>query len=235
MRPSLDRDKCVIRPDIRLRNLTWNIICKYRQTITFSYYPRSLFSIMKKSTKISFNQVDDALRRANAEADTAEAHGMLCGMICATGRGDINSWIPQIIGDRDPRDVLVKESHKLLMDLHDQTFEQITDGNFALKLLLPSDDTSLDQRILDLGEWCQGFLFGMSLSNLSDPKKLPDEAGEVLADMVDISKTGYDAGDDDEENEAAYNEIVEYIRIGVLVIYNELNGHLHSAEGQILH
>lgn len=183
----------------------------------------------------NFELIENALSRIDADIEASEAHGMLCGMICATGRGDINAWLAEILNDRDPRDLSIKESQKLLMNLYDQTLEQLSDGNFGLVLLLRNDEEPLDHRIQDLSDWCQGFLYGMAMNGLSDLTKLPDEAREILNDIMDISKAGYDAGEGEEENETAYVEITEYIRVGVLVVYNELNGAPAATENKVLH
>lgn len=188
-----------------------------------------------KENRLNFDTIENALLSIDADMGSSEAHGILCGMICATGRADINAWLAEILNERDPRDLLIKESQTLLMALYDQTTEQLTDGNFGLILLLRSDDESLDMRINDLSEWCQGFLFGMTKGGLSDIDKLPTEVQEVLNDILDISKAGYDAGEEEEENETAYTEIVEYIRVGVLVVFNELNGSSEPAEKIVLH
>jgi yecA family protein len=180
-------------------------------------------------------EIQKALVKINSEADASEAHGMLCGMICATGKGDINMWMSQILGDQDPRDISVRQAQQMLMDLHDRTVQQITDGNYGLRLLLSADDIDMDHRIDELGDWCQGFLFGLTLSGVSDFEALPDETREIINDIIDISKAGYDAGEDEEENENAYTEIVEYIRIGVLVIFNELNGPPENLKEKVLH
>jgi len=51
---------------------------------------------------------------------------------------------------------------------------------------------------------------------------LPDEAGEVLRDMGQIAQAGFEGDADDDADEAAYAEIVEYVRVGVQLLYEEL-------------
>lgn len=173
---------------------------------------------------LTYNTVDDALIKANAIADASEAQGTLCGMICVSGTGDLNNWLSHIFGEeKDSDNLYVPESDKILTLLHDKTVSALTENNYDLELIMHSDEESLDTRIEDLINWCQGFLYGLSAAGLTDIKKLPEEASEILQDMLDISKAGYDQEADEEENEEAYTEIVEYIRIGVYVIYNTFN------------
>lgn len=177
------------------------------------------------SARINYEEVEKALTSATADTSAAEAHGMLCGMLAVAGRAEINDWMNSVMGEGDPRNVAVKQAQALLMDMHHQTKAQMTSGEFDLQLLLPSDDVSLDERIVDLTEWCQGFLYGMTVAGVKDVEALPGEVGEIVADIVDISKAGYDAGDeeDGEENEAAFMEIVEYLKVGALLVYAEFN------------
>lgn len=173
--------------------------------------------------KVTFDQVSQALESANADADASEAHGILCGMICATGRADMNIWLQNILGEQDPRDLLVKESQAVLMDLQTATMQQFSQGDYDLELLLRDDEEPLEERIQDLGEWCQGFLFGMTLSGIKDMEKLPQDSKEIMQDILQISKAGYNEDESLEESESAYTEVVEYVRVGALVIFAELN------------
>ncbi|MDH5258015.1 MAG: YecA family protein [Gammaproteobacteria bacterium] len=173
---------------------------------------------------LTYDLIDDALIKANAIADASEAQGTLCGMICVSGKGDLNNWLSHIFGEeKDSANLYVPESDKVLTALHDSTVKELTENNYDLKLILHDDSESLDIRIEDLSNWCQGFLYGLSAAGLKDIKKLPEEASEILQDMLDISKAGYDPEADEEENEEAYAEIVEYIRIGVYVVFDTLN------------
>ena len=173
---------------------------------------------------ITYDLIDDALIKANAIADASEAQGTLCGMICVSGAGSLNNWLSHIFGEeKDSKNLYVPESDTILSALHDATVDAILEGDYDLALLLHDDNSPLDIRIDDLTNWCQGFLYGLSAAGLKDIKKLPEEASEVLQDMLDISKAGFDPEADEEENEEAYAEIVEYLRIGVYVVYDTLN------------
>lgn len=173
---------------------------------------------------LTYDLIDDALIKANAIADAAEAQGTLCGMICASGAGGLNNWLSHIFGEeKDSKNLYIPESDKILSALHDTTLQQLTEGDYDLTMMLHDDKEPLDFRIDDLANWCQGFLYGLSAGGLKDIKKLPEEAGEVLQDMLDISKAGFEPESDEEENEEAYAEIVEYVRIGVYVVFDTLN------------
>ena len=184
---------------------------------------------------ISYEAIDDALLKLDAINEASEAHGALCGMTCISGTGDINNWLTHILGKVDANNIELGDSESILQTLHDKTVAVLTQQNYELELLIHSDDDPLDVRIDDLCNWCQGFLYGLSVAGLTDISKLPSEASEILQDMMDISKAGYDSEDDEEENEAAFSEIVEYLRIGVYLIYSTFNGNGLTSDAPVLH
>ncbi len=58
---------------------------------------------------------------------------------------------------------------------------------------------------------------------MKDLASLPADSGEVMRDLVEIARaSSYDLSGG-EEDEASYNELLEYVRTGVLLINEELN------------
>jgi hypothetical protein len=91
-------------------------------------------------------------------------------------------------------------------------------------LLLPDDQTDLDSRTLGLGDWCQGFVMGLMMSGLKDFRKLPENSAEAAQDIVEISRIGSKYQSEGNEDEAvALEELIEYVRVGVLLINEELH------------
>jgi uncharacterized protein YgfB (UPF0149 family) len=85
---------------------------------------------------------------------------------------------------------------------------------------LLSDGTALSERALALGQWCQGFLYGLANTTRRDLL----EAGalaEVLGDFAEISRA-VRGGEEAEEAEGAYAELLEFVRVGVLLCFEEL-------------
>jgi hypothetical protein len=89
-------------------------------------------------------------------------------------------------------------------------------------LLLPADDELLSSRTEALSQWCAGFLFGLALGGFREEVAMPDNVSEVMKDFSEISRAGFTSDATDEADEAAYMEIVEYVRMGVLLLYEEL-------------
>jgi hypothetical protein len=86
--------------------------------------------------------------------------------------------------------------------------------------LLPDDDISLQERTQALGGWCEGFLFGLGLMSI-ETDSLTEQGREFVDDIISISRVApTDETDDLEED---YMQVVEYIKIGVINLFEELS------------
>ncbi|HEX5637076.1 MAG TPA: UPF0149 family protein, partial [Gammaproteobacteria bacterium] len=84
------------------------------------------------------------------------------------------------------------------------------------------DEASLAERTEALAEWCQGFVFGLAAGGLKRETELPADTAELISDMVAISRAGLDQDEPDDTDEDAYMQLCEYVRMGVLLITEEL-------------
>lgn len=165
-----------------------------------------------------FNDLQAALERINAQMGAAESHGLLCGLACVQGSVDEKRWLAQVMADSTPGDVLGAEAETLLSGLYSETARQFGDESLSFELLLPAEGDPLSLRAEALGQWCQGFLFGYALAGGS-AETAADETAEILRDLSEIAKVQFEVMDNNEEDEGAYAEVVEYVRMGVLLIY----------------
>jgi uncharacterized protein YgfB (UPF0149 family) len=94
--------------------------------------------------------------------------------------------------------------------------------DMEFELLLPGDEQPIEVRTTALAQWCQGFLYGLGAGGITDVTDLPGDAGEVVRDFAEISRAGVDATQEEESNEAAYAELVEFVRVGVQLLFEEL-------------
>lgn len=76
-----------------------------------------------------------------------------------------------------------------------------------------------------MGEWCQGFLYGVGFQAASGD--WPGESGEVLRDLAEIARL--DSAADGEADEAAFTEINEFVRIAVQMIQVEFRQQSQSS------
>lgn len=168
--------------------------------------------------------ISSALDKLETEVTASEVHGTLCGLLCANVGANANQWQDSLWPHaKDHNDLIKAEALETLNQLHDTSRLQLNDPNCEFEILLPDDDDSLDIRVNALGDWCQGYLVGLTLGGINDFSSLPENAREVANDMVEIARAGtsYDL-EGSEEDENAYTELVEYLRIGILLINEEL-------------
>ena len=88
--------------------------------------------------------------------------------------------------------------------------------------LLPPDHASLAERVEALGAWAQGFLYGFGAAGPFARGTLPAEVAEVLSDFAEVSRAGAVGSESAEVEENALAELVEFLRVGAQLIYDEL-------------
>jgi uncharacterized protein YgfB (UPF0149 family) len=88
--------------------------------------------------------------------------------------------------------------------------------------LLPTDDEALSVRTEALADWVQGFLYGLGGSTSGATLPLSPQSSEILADFAEISRAGEVGSEDAELEENAYAELVEFVRVGVQLMHEEL-------------
>lgn len=176
-----------------------------------------------------------ALDQLDSALSPAECHGTLVGLLSAQGKPDAAAWLAQVAPEANAGDLPAQEAGQALMELFGETVRQLNDPGLGFEPLLLGDDESLGERVEALGQWCQGFLLGLSEGGVKQIENLPGDAGEVVRDMVNISRAAsYDISEG-EEDENAYAELVEYVRTGVLLLNEELNPTKAPPRGDTLH
>jgi yecA family protein len=172
-------------------------------------------------------ELDELLYQVDAALGASESHGALCGMLCAQGATEVSQWMLHVLGEHDETSGALQQAGKSLMLVHQICVEQMNDSNIEFELLLPDDDESLEARVEALGTWCQGFVYGLAVGGIQEDTELPEDSKELIKDIIEISRAGYIADDEadfdiSEDDEQAYMEVIEYVRMGTLLIYEEL-------------
>ncbi|ALG69316.2 UPF0149 family protein [Beggiatoa leptomitoformis] len=168
-----------------------------------------------------YQPLNQSLQHAGALMDIAEAHGILTSMLCAAPHLSHDIWLKHILGETAGRDLLADESRQQLIALHEYTQHQLASNHFEFTPLLPSDDEPLYLRTQSLGGWCEGFVFGLGLAGIKSMQQLTEEIQEFIRDVVNISHLAPIA-ENTEEDEVAYAELIEYIRVGVSTFYEAI-------------
>jgi yecA family protein len=170
-----------------------------------------------------FDELCAALDKLETEVQPSEVHGTLTGLLCANMGAKAEVWQKHLWPHLAEDDLLINEAMALLNRVHEATRQELNDPTCDFRLLLPDDESPLEERVFALGDWCQGFLVGLSLGGITDFTALPENAREIAHDLVEIARAGttYEQ-QGTEEDENAYAELMEYIRVGILLMNEEV-------------
>ncbi|MGB5352435.1 MAG: UPF0149 family protein [Woeseia sp.] len=176
-------------------------------------------------SSIDHDSLDGALRRSGASWEAAPAHGLLCSRLAADGAAAGRDWFAVVLEGVAADNALRRECEMQLEVLFSTSHQQLAGRQSDFELLLPDDQTSVVQRTEILARWCEGFLHGLvsGQSNERVREKLAKEPlADIIKDMLQITRAEVDHDDDEEANEQAYVELVEYVRVGAQLAYEEL-------------
>lgn len=168
---------------------------------------------------ITFGAVQTALDRCGAPVDASEAHGVLCGMLCGRPGTTVSQWL-EPIWDTDGRAINVPEAaRQVLQALWEETRQRLREQDYNFSPLLPEDEEPLTPRVEALADFASGFLYGLGLTG----RQPGGEALEFLDDLSEITRLEPDSEAGDVQ-ETAYMELVEYLRVGVQLVREDLIG-----------
>jgi hypothetical protein len=174
---------------------------------------------------IDHDELENALRRCGASWDAAQSHGLLASRLAVAGTDGGLNWLQQVLAETDPSNALAGECRELLNRLYETTHRQLTERQSDFAPLLPAEDDSASRRATALAHWCEGFLHGLVAEKHGEAlkKRLAAEPlADIIKDMLEITRATAGEDEDAEENEAAYIELIEYVRVAVQLMYEEL-------------
>jgi uncharacterized protein YgfB (UPF0149 family) len=175
--------------------------------------------------QVTFAEIARVLEGLESSVPAAEAHGCLVGALCTSPRYPMERWLEEIIPDAEQRND--EDSQQPLRLLYADTINALRGEDMQFEALLPDDDISLATRAGGLSQWCQGFLYGFGTGQANNAalkqEELPVNVNEILNDLTHIGRASVELeGDGNESEEEAYAEVVEYVRVGVQLIHDEL-------------
>lgn len=165
-----------------------------------------------------------AIAQGNLEtAELAECHGIACGLLCRCPDASLDAFIGLLamlqLVDKPATGLSLS-----LEELLNASRTQLADEDMGLSIWLPNDEETLEERTMALAQWCSGFLAGLGSGGDNSLNAMSDEANEALQDLQQISTAEVMDTDESEDDERAFAEIVEYIRVVILLIREDLRG-----------
>lgn len=176
---------------------------------------------MKQVALPSYDELNQLLLKTEFKFNPSQLHGLACGLLCGkqltekTWEDLIKSFFPQV----EKTNAQETASHLLFKNLYEITKLQLEDYLFEFDLVLPDDEQKLELRAEALTLWCQGFLTGLKLAEIPIEGHKQAEVKEAIGDLVEIAKMNYENVVDSDEDEAAYIELVEFVRMAIILVY----------------
>lgn len=171
---------------------------------------------MNEDVAIDYEALRTALADAGAVEDTSEVHGTLCGVLCVEDTPSAEALVEADVA---------ADMREPLEQLRKATLSELFDPGMGFEPLVPDDGrTALAERVEALARWCAGFVYGIASRGEFDYSTLSGEVQEVVRDLTELSKVGWsDEDDSQEQGENDYAELVEYVRVGVQLVFLELH------------
>ena len=181
----------------------------------------------------SLSQLQQLLAEQDYDFDAYEVEALLVGLIAGGITLDGKAWkqplTSLLLGDM----ALTVKLEKAIAAVYADVLAALSapELDYQLSLVERLADKELSQRLLQLCDWVQSYLVGFAISQPS-LEQLDDDVREMILDLNDISRVELAADELDEEAEAAYEELLEYVRVVVLNCFFAFSPKPKSAEQQ---
>jgi uncharacterized protein YgfB (UPF0149 family) len=174
------------------------------------------------STDIGYNAVAQALAAGGSNVLAAEAHGCLVGALCARRVYLPAEWLEELLPEAPERASDPQFAIGPLHELFERSRAVLEARDMEFEPLMPPDEVGLAERVEALGAWAQGFLYGFGSAGPLPRGALPGDVAEVLSDFAEVARAGAVGSESVEVEETALAELIEFLRVGVQLIYDEL-------------
>lgn len=163
--------------------------------------------------------LSQALNAAHAPASASELHGSITALACVLAPEqalrELDALLEDVAGSA--ADALRDMARVCMTD----TQRALADPDLSYVPLLPEGEPPLQDQAAALVDFCRGFLEGLGLAGVGAGRRLPAEVDEVLHAFTALA-AGPVALDDDAGDLEALTELVEFVRIGVMLVHAEL-------------
>ncbi len=171
------------------------------------------------SSYLDLQQLIGALQVFGIEASPYELHGTLCGLLCINPDASVSNWLSLLTqGQIDER--ATEPSAQLLTQLYTETVSALADNSLDFYPLL-TENKEYSVQLHSIAQWSQGFLLG--LAGIKSFAAYPAEVKEFVTDITAISQAEDYELAGDESDEETIMQLIEFIRIGVLLVNEEMN------------
>ena len=170
---------------------------------------------------LDYIELNELLSGVGAEVRAADCHGFLCGQVCVDGYPTEDLW-QEYIDAQSRDDGLVEDCYGEIKVLLSDIIDSMQSSDLGFQLLLPDEDCPLTERVDALAEWCHGFLNGYGVAAGEQGLATTADCQEILEDFTRICRVAIDDNTGEEDEQALF-ELIEYVRMGTILIYEDLS------------
>lgn len=179
---------------------------------------------------MNHQQIMQVLNEHDFTATASELHGLLTGLIAGGMFKGSEDYLAHM-ADLFNNGLAVKGSLKTAStDLSNLIFDQLASEDMSFEILLLDDDETLSEQAEELINWVQYFLVGFGL-NQRDIKMASNEVREIIEDFTNITRMDSEL-EDNNENQADFYEVVEFIRVSAVLIHQEFGKRIETVESK---
>lgn len=167
-----------------------------------------------------YEQLSNDLAILELNLDPAELHGMVTGLIAGGASEQAEAYLRSLTMNKSGS--RYHQAMNALFSIYTITHTCLYNFDFNFQLLLPHDEDTLRNRLFAFTTWMQGFLKGLDMSGLCLEDFDSEETIEVLQHLEDFADMDIDNLEDNEQDEQAYVDITEYVRLAVMQLFCDL-------------
>ena len=175
---------------------------------------------------MNYEYIDQIRQKAGISIDMSGYHGKISAYLCCDSMKTETLLPEEINADESSLSSEAMKLRTVLLSLIIETLEKLNDSEMTFYPLLSPDTEPLIDKTLSLSSWCQGFIDGFGLTiaqkNTSIYPIDQDIIGEIIEDFSQISKLTSASVMNQDGEELAYMEVVEYVRVSTQLIFEEM-------------
>lgn len=169
---------------------------------------------------LDFEQLSAITGEAEFLFSPEEMHGVSAGLLVVDKSATEHQFVECIIGP-EPAFMPTDDVTGALQQLHQDASKLLGSDEFQFEPLLPDDGYTLEERLNSASAWARGFIVGLAQQGVDAAKIVSPDVSQFIHDLTEISTSQYEV-DQSEESELIYVELVEYLRMGAILLQEEL-------------
>ena len=170
----------------------------------------------------AYSKIASLFDSLNIDLSPAEVHGRICAAVVLNPKGHDKAFVEPILKQLQAGGMMTEDTQEgAIADLVLITYSQLVEDDCRFELLLPSDETSFGARVKALSLWCAGFLSSLGEFGLKKETLDEEDLNSFLSDLAQIAVVPVkEEQKGTERDESDYVELVEYVRVGVISLYD---------------